>query len=395
MANASWTGYDIGSPTSTESGSIICTPSSSRSGSITPPSSTNIPSGPLNLKLLSTTSWRQPYPSVGQFAMTKSEEVVAAGPDGLFYFKRVRDHPAKPWSESHPFPDMQVMLNELTVSGLALYSTQRSRLYLYCVSGGVLYSFYLIGENNSSFLQDTSPPLAGRKVMGKPTVVRSNKPNEYSDSDRWSLVVPCQSGGLLHTSAINRALCNDSIDIEWEAVDHLVPDLGIISAVSVAYETELVAVCISKGQLNVVQGPFRSHGYSHGWRWDGNTSSRILHPGEVTGNPVLITSDDRYGSTTNQLDLIVPSVEGGIFHFVRTRSTPNEWHMIGRVAFPQNTPPASCIYFHSRPDSYEKRELYGLVQIRGRLYHTKTANNGLPWHNARLKPIVQPGPFFE
>ncbi|OTA67928.1 hypothetical protein K449DRAFT_453558 [Hypoxylon sp. EC38] len=403
MDNASWTGHGFGSPTSSESGTVIPTPSTSRASSISQPISTNIPSGPLNLTSLSTTSWRQPYPSVGQFAMTKSEEVVAAGPDGLFYFKRVRDHPAKPWSESRPFPGVPVTLNELTVSGLALYtghdSRGRSWLYLYCVSGGVLYSFRTTDENNSSLLPDTSPPLAGRKVTGKPTVVRSNKADHI---DRWSLVVPCKSGGLLHTSATARVLRNYSIDVKWEAVDHLAPDLGIISAVSVTavhsstnsctgYETELVAVCISGGQLNVVQGSFRQNPGAGHWRWDGKTATRIPHPGEVIGNPILITDS----TSNNQLDLIVPSVEGGIFHFVRTQSTPNEWHMIGRVAFPQNTPPASCISFHLRSGGYGKRELCGLVQTRGRLYHVKTTNDGLPWYNASLKPIVQPGPFFE
>ncbi|KAI1374877.1 hypothetical protein F4677DRAFT_425269 [Hypoxylon crocopeplum] len=407
MNNASSTGYGFGSPTSTESGTLqlIPTPSTSRASSINQSSSTNIPFGPLNLTPLSTTSWRQPYPSVGQFAMADSEEVVAAGPNGLFYFWRVRDHAATPWSESRPFPSVRVTLNELTVSGLALYSRhdsqQRSRLYLYCVSGGVLYSFYLADKNNSSFLPDTSPPLAGCRVTGKPTVVRSSKP--FDSSDRWSLVVPCQSGGLLHTSATDSRSYNNSVSTEWEAIDHLATDLGIISAVSVTAvhnstscsagdETELVAVCISRGQLNVVQGSFRLDSYPPRWKWEGKTSTRILHPGEVTGNPVLITNGK---IRETQLDLLVPSAEGGIFHFVRTQSAPNDWHMIGRVAFPQNIPPASCLSFHSRPDTYGKRELYALVQIGGRLYHVKTTSNQFPWYNARLNPIVQPGPFVE
>lgn len=323
--------------------------------------------------------------------MAESEEVVAAGPNGLFYFRRVRDHATTPWTESRPVPSERVALNELTVSGLALYSGQdpykRSQLYLYCVSGGVLYSFYLTDENNSSFLPDTSPPLAGRNVTGNPTIVQAR--NAHDSNDRWSLVVPCQSGGLLHTEATHSYSSTGG-----RAVDHLASDLGIISAVSVTairksidmttnYEIELVAVCISRGQLNVVQGPF------NGWKWEGKTSTRILHPGEVTGNPMLIT--DR----NNQLDLLVPSAEGGIFHFIRTQSAPNDWHMIGRVAFPQNTPPASCLSFHSRNITSRTRELYALVQTCGRLYHVKTTSNELPWYNARLNPIVQPGPFFE
>ncbi|KAI4865863.1 hypothetical protein F4820DRAFT_418854 [Hypoxylon rubiginosum] len=418
MNNASSAGYGFDSPTSTESGTPIPTPSTSRASTISQSSSTNIPPGPLNLTPLSTTSWRQPYPSIGQFAATDSEEVVAAGPNGLFYFRRVRDLAATPWSEPRPIPSAQVALNELTVSGLALYSgydsQDRSRLYLYCVSGGVLYSFYLTDKDNSSFLPDTSHPLAGRKVTGKPTVVKSSS-NTLGSSDRWSLVVPCQSGGLLHTSttalrsiepdlpfSMNSKSCNNSASTEWEDADHLVTDLGIISAVSVTAvhnsigdttdsKTELVAVCISRGQLNVVQGPFREDD-SSGWKWEGKTSTRILHPGEVTGNPVLITDRNH---DKNQLDLLVPSAERGIFHFVRTQSAPNDWHMIGRVAFPQNIPPASCLSFHCRRITSKTRVLHALIQICGRLYHLQTVSNELPWYNARLEPIVQPGPFFE
>lgn len=340
--------------------------------------------------------------------MTEPEEVVAAGPNGLFYFRRLQDHAAKPWTQSRPLPCVRATLDEFTVSGLALYlrqnsekqwsSEERSRLYLYCVSGGVLYNFYLSDKKNSSFLLDTSLPLAGCKVTGKPTVVRSN-----TSSDRWSLVVPCQFGGLFHTSAVDSRY-GGSISTKWEAVDRLATDLGIISAVSVTAvenaidrEIELVAVCISSGQLNVVQGSFD---YSDGkydndsrWKWEGKTSTRILHPGEVTGNPELIT--DRNNGKI-QLDLLVSSTEGGIFHFVRTKSAPNDWHMIGRVAFPQNIPPASCLSFHSRHEnSYGTRKLYALVQIRGRLYHVRTTDDKLPWYDARLNPIVRPGPFLE
>ncbi|KAI1099458.1 hypothetical protein F4804DRAFT_83512 [Jackrogersella minutella] len=334
--------------------------------------------------------------SVGQFAMTDSEQVVAAGPNGLFYFRRVQYHAATPWSESRPFPSVGVTLNDLTVSGLALYSGNdpkgKSPLYLYCVSGGVLYSFYLPDIDDSSFLPATSPPLAGCRITGTPTVVRSGYTPDCGE--QWSLVVPCQSGGLLHTSATYPTSYYHSVTIRWEAVDHLATDLGIIPAVSVTAvynyfgnsKTALVAVCISKGKLNVVQGSFCSN------KWAGKTSTRILHPGEVTGNPVLITDDTC--SSRPQLDLLVPSAEGGIFHFVRTFPAP-DWHMIGRVAFPQNIPPASCLSFHSWRSIYEERKLYALVQIGGRLYHVKTTNDRLPWLNSRLYPIVQPGPFFD
>lgn len=97
-----------------------------------------------------------------------------------------------------------------------------------------------------------------------------------------------------------------------------------------------------------------------------------------------------------QLDLLVPSARGGIFHFVRTQSAPNDWHMIGRVAFPQNIPSASCLSFYSRPGRYgAPRTLYALVQIHGRLYHVKTTDGKLPWRNACLNPIMHPGPFFD
>ncbi|OTB08305.1 hypothetical protein M426DRAFT_316932, partial [Hypoxylon sp. CI-4A] len=388
--------WDSDSPTSTESGTMVPTPSASRANSISQSSSTYVPPGPLDLTTLSTSSWRQPYPSIGQFAMTESDEVVAAGPNGLFYFRRIKDHDTQPWSEPRPFPSVQATLNESTVSGLALYSGRNSKgpdlLYLYCVSGGVLYSFYLIDKNHSSFIQGPSP-LALYKVTGNPAVVRSS--HSYSSYDQWSLVVACQSGGLLHTSATNSPSYNKSVSTRWEAVDHLATDLGIISAVSIVAidksstfsdgEIELVAVCISRGQLHVVQGSFINQR-----KWEGKTSTRILHPGGVTGNPVLIANHVR----AHQLDLLVPSAEGGIFHFVRTQSAPNDWHMIGRVAFPQNIPPASCLSFNSRFATHGTHELYALVQICGRLYHVKTTSNILPWHNSRLNPIEQPGPFF-
>ena len=104
MNDASSADSGFGSPTSTESGTVVPTPFTSRASSISQPSSANIPSGPLNLTSLNTTSWRQPYPSVGQFAMTELEEIVAAGPDGLFYFRRIQDHAAKPWSEPYAIP---------------------------------------------------------------------------------------------------------------------------------------------------------------------------------------------------------------------------------------------------------------------------------------------------
>ncbi|KAI0890675.1 uncharacterized protein GGS22DRAFT_151560 [Annulohypoxylon maeteangense] len=382
---------DVGSLTSTELATPIVTPRTSRANSISQSSSANLPAGPLNLTMLSTTSWRQPYPSVGQFAMTESEEVVATGPNGLFYFLRIRDHAATPWSEPRPFPNTQVTLNELTVSGLALYSSpDRPWLHLFCVSGGVLYSFQLTDKKNPSFIPDTSPPLAGYRVTGSPTIVQNRRP--YSNGDCQSLFVPCQSGGLLHTPLTYLK----SHEIEFGAVNHLGTELGIISTISVImvdddiassnYKTNLVAICISGGQLNVIEG---SSSYGS---WNGKTS-RILHPGEVTGNPVLI-ADSNNGRTT-QFDLLVPSAEGGIFHFIRTESAPNEWHMIGRIAFPQDIPPATCLSFHSRQFSRGKRELYALIQIGGRLYHIKTSDNGRPWSDARLNPIVYPGPFFE
>ncbi|KAI1088794.1 hypothetical protein F5B19DRAFT_469932 [Rostrohypoxylon terebratum] len=241
--------------------------------------------------------------------------------------------------------------------------------------------------------------------MGKPTVVCSSRPS--SNRDRWSLIVPCQSGGLLHTSATDSTRYYNSvprISTEWQSVDRLATDLGIISAVSVTEvqtptnsfgdcKTELVAACISVGQLKIAQGPFHCGGSPSRWKWEGKTSAKILRPGEVTGNPVVITD---YGSDKTRLDLLVPSAEGGIFHFISTQSTPDDWHMIGRVAFPQNIPPASCLSFHSQPKSWDKlRSFYALVQIHGRLYYVKTTSDVFPWYDARLDPIVRPGSFFK
>ncbi|KAI0423602.1 hypothetical protein F5Y09DRAFT_348677 [Xylaria sp. FL1042] len=52
----------------------------------------------------------------------EEEEGVAAGPSGLFYFRRIHDDASKHWSESRAFPTTPVMLNGQSVSGLAIYS---------------------------------------------------------------------------------------------------------------------------------------------------------------------------------------------------------------------------------------------------------------------------------
>lgn len=51
--------------------------------------------------------------------MTEYQEAVAAGPHGLFYFKLVRDHPAKPWSEARPLPQAERLTN-VSVSGITI-----------------------------------------------------------------------------------------------------------------------------------------------------------------------------------------------------------------------------------------------------------------------------------
>ncbi len=372
----------------------------------------------LPVTTLSATSWRPAYPQIGQFAMTVSEEVVAASPSGLIYFRRVRDHDSEPWTEPRPLPNTPAMLNDTSVSGLAVcLSTEY--LSVYCVSDGVLHSFYRSKKRGSSFVVNLRPPLSTYLVTGTPAVtlvegkLKGKDADEDEDGDedyqfdkeRWSLVVPCQSGGLLHTSTTGP--CSSSHDVskqdEWAPVDHVAADLGVISAVSIAavhtreyewdegFDIDIVAVCIASARLHTVEGRFEaSEKKPRHLKWKAQTSTRIHHPGEVTGNPVLVKR------RTDQLDLLVPSTERGVFHFIRTTSTPDEWHMIARITFPEGIPTVSCLGFTCiRGRSPKPRRFRALVQSRGRLYNLRSHKGSNPWSRSSLKQIVVPGPFSD
>ncbi|KAI1159439.1 hypothetical protein F5B18DRAFT_636906 [Nemania serpens] len=83
------------------------------------------------------------------------------------------------------------MLNDSSVSDLAAILIGAS-LYVYCVSGGTLHSFYRSTKDKSSRVEDSRPSFPNYPISGTPAVA--------SSSQRWDLVVPCQSDGLLHTS---------------------------------------------------------------------------------------------------------------------------------------------------------------------------------------------------
>ncbi|KAI1175541.1 hypothetical protein F4777DRAFT_549667 [Nemania sp. FL0916] len=373
-----------------------------------------VPSGPLEVTHLSTTAWRTAYPRIGQFTATASDEIIAAVPSGLLHFKRVNDHDSKPWSEGRLLPNT-AMLNDSSVSGLASIVThpseKESRLYVHCVAGGALHSFYLPTKDGSSWVEESYSPFSKHLITGAPAVASNG---EYN-SRWWSLVVPCQSGGLLH-AYMDGVPSSDSY-YYWgrhlPPVDHVAQDLGIISSVSIAVietqsgygnydptkKTNIVMVCVASGRLHTAQGErLWSSGPAN---WKAQAPTRIPHPGEVTGNPTLIRKhiDDRH----YQLDLLVPSAEGGIFHFVRTMSTPDEWHMIARIAFPEAVPAASCLASH---DGYRYTSSYytysyssvnqfrALIQSGGRLYYTTTRrSDSIPWSRSSLRPIVSPGRF--
>ncbi|KAI0206850.1 hypothetical protein F4808DRAFT_405540 [Astrocystis sublimbata] len=337
-----------------------------------------VPSGPLPVTALSTTSWRTRYPRIGQFAMTERDEIIAAVPSGLFHFKQVNDHASKPWSEGRLLPNT-TMLNDSSVSGLAaiMIETSDPRLYVYCVSGGTLHTFHRSMKDGSSWAKDSQDPFPYYPICGTPAIAHT-----IWDSKRWNLVVPCQSGGLLHTSTDGSSFpgCGGSYYggmKTWESVTHVAEDLGIISSASIAaikrpsefgygstQKIDLVMVCIASGRLHTAEGEVLqrlSSGYSRSSKWDAQAPTRILHPGEVTGNPTLIQN-----VRTNQLDLLVPSAEGGIFHFVRTASSPDEWHMIARIAFPQGLPAASCLAINSEDLRYtNSRQFRALIQSGG------------------------------
>ncbi|KAI1133788.1 hypothetical protein F5Y10DRAFT_260109 [Nemania abortiva] len=403
-------------PTETTS-TIAFTPTTSEASSAAtyssqpPPPPSAVMSGPIPVTTLSVSSWRTEYPRIGQFAMTASEEVVAAGPSGLIYFRRLRDHESTPWSEPRPLPDIPAILNDSSVSGLAVHFYERSekqRLDVYCVSGGVLYNFYRIDGTGSPFAVHPRPPFSTYRVSGTPAA--TTHPYDWRVPQRWSLVVPCQSGGLLHTSIAYSSTTGltspgyrYSSEKDWEKVDHVATELGVISAASITTNCtqgdeygnkciRIIAACVAGARLHVLEGQFAMEsGYSSMFTWRAQASTRVNHPGEVTGNPVLITEEGK-----GQLDLLAPSTEGGIFHFVRTASAPDEWHMIARITFFQGLPMTSCLAVTRTPTKYGQAIYFrALVQSGGQLYQVKTYESANPWSGSYLKPIVTPGPFAD
>uniref|UniRef100_A0A8H7TUP9 Uncharacterized protein n=1 Tax=Bionectria ochroleuca TaxID=29856 RepID=A0A8H7TUP9_BIOOC len=351
------------------------------------------------------------YPAIGQFAMTASEEVVAAGPDGLFSFKRVNDHPSKPWCKHRPFPGTP--LNSSSVSGIALRESESGdRLDVFCVADGKLHTFSRTNERHAkapppSFVADSSPPLATYRVSGTPSITTIKEASYGSFGERYGLVVPSRSGGLLHTSTTGPSsywYSSGQTNAEWESVNHVAKHLGIISAITTAtlkrgnLQVDIVAVCIVQGRLHSVEGPFTEPKYGifsftpGGWKDE--KTDRIPHPGEVTGNPALLQKKLQEG----QLDLLVPSAAGGIFHFVQTPSTPDEWHMIGRIDTPSYLPPAGSLgFFHLKlKDYFEESKLRAAGEIGGRLYTIETSTLSSyswpwPWRGCYLHPVIGPG----
>lgn len=402
------------SSASTASGTLIPTPASSETGGANPrPAHAHmpapVPAGPLRVTTLSSTSWRPQYPRIGQFAVTPSREVVAAGPTGLISFMQVQDHPSKPWSEPRPFPPTTARLDASTVTGLTVHREKGTSgtLHVCCVADGVLHAFSRSEDPGSSFVVDPSPPLAGSRVSGTPAVARIER--RYDDQN-WCVVAPCQSGGMLFTltDSSQSSYYNGPRKQGWEPASHVAGQMGIVSAVSVAVTrnqkrnafgdynssmiTSIVAVCIASGRLHVVEGPLeRPSSFSRKSSWQSPTATRVQHPGEVTGNPVLLRND-KDGMDCN-LDLLVPSAEGGIFHFVRTPTSPDEWHMIGRIKFPSGVPIASSLACTRLGSCYVQSIFCAYVQCGGRLYLIKTTEGASPWVGSQLHPIEGPGPF--
>lgn len=388
-------------------------PSSDTSGTNADPARVPIPavtaSGPLYVTSLSVTSWRPQYPRLGQFASTESEEVVATTPNGLIYFRRVQDHPSRPWSKPQPFPPTTARLDASTVTGLALQRGEKGTLHVYCIAADKLHAFSFPVDRCSAFV-DPCPPfsLCTRAVSGTPAATSIY---ERSDLGKLCDIAPCRSGGMLYTSTIRYQDSHYGPPKQgWEPANQVAAHLGIISAVSVAAthsdktgsssmfsdrNTDIVAVCIANSRLHSIEGPFEERSYHRKNTWQGPKSIRIEHPGEVTGNPVLLSSRIDTGRVYYQLDLLVPSAEGGVFHFMRTVSTPDQWHMIGRISFPTGVPIASSLACARLPDRYSERyNLHAFVQCGGRLYLVKTNEGAYPWAGSQLYPIEGPGPFL-
>ncbi|KAH9892386.1 hypothetical protein F4778DRAFT_772796 [Xylariomycetidae sp. FL2044] len=354
------------SPTSTISTSIP-TPGTSRICSISQPASATLPRGPVKATTLSVNSWREPYPQIGQFAVrVGSDEVVAATPDGLVYFQRIQEHPTRPWSQPRLIPNTE-MMNTSNECGLDVY----------CVSHGTLR--YLHGNRieNTLSLLNSQPPLWTQTVIGAPSVTSwyglSNHSGGYLLQNLVSSRVRRKEGV---SGTDHRTLKELST---WMSMRHIAASLGVVSAVSVAKITG-----------GLVAGPFEEH--NHNWKAD--SSMKIHHPGKVVGNPVLISSKE--ARQLDQLDLLVPSAEGSLFHFVRMSSMTDEWHMIARIVLPHGFSHASCLAFSREIwDTFSRAtELCAHVQCDGQLYRIKTPEDSTPWSRSCWILIVVPGPQY-
>ena len=287
---------------------------------------------------------------------------------------------------------------------------------MFCVADGALYSFSRSSTNKDvrgslEFVADSSPPLPTYRVSGTPCIAAICKGSGYSTSQGCSLVVPSKTGGLLHASTIrlsSESRTSRETKTEWGPVDHVAANLGIISAVCItAFYTiidngdsssvriDIVAVCIVQGRLHSVEG-FLSNAdslYSPP-QWKGGITARIHHPGEVTGNPTLLNVR-KPDARQDQLDLLVPSAEGGIFHFVRIPSTLDEWHMIGRIGFPSGLPAAGSLTFFRYENDFDvEAKLRAALQIGGKLYIIHTKAGCSPWAGCLLNPVTGPGPAY-
>lgn len=196
-----------------------------------------------------------------------------------------------------------------------------------------------------------------------------------------------------------------------EPVNPVAAHVGIISAVSVvatytkkpsSYSdfgskaaTGIVTACVVSARLHSIEWSLEQLPISGKKGWESPKCTRIQHPGEVVGNPVLLRLDNRDVKDCS-LDLLVPSAEGGIFHFIRTPTSSDEWHMIGRIKFPSGLSMVSSLTCARLGNSsYSLRsEFCAYVQCGGRLYLIKTLEGPFPWVGCQLYPIEGPGPFL-
>lgn len=215
----------------------------------------------------------------------------------------------------------------------------------------------------------------------------------YYDDPDWCVIAPCQSGGMLYT------LTRPSQG--WESTKQIAAHTGIVSAVSVAVThrapysdycinkpTDIVAACIASARLYSIEWPFGEPVGRRKNSWQGPKSMRIQHPGEVTGNPVLL-SKQKAETDSWYLDVLAPCAEGGIFHFIRTPKSPDE---CGRISFPPGLPMVSSLACAWLIRDYHGDVLRAHVQCGGRLYHIKTTEGASPWTGSELHPIKGPGP---